>query len=412
MKERQAVVRELGKGYRQKTKKERGLIVDELVRLTSYNRAYACRALRDAGRTGRREPRSRSRRKTYGPEVLVPLRKIWATMDGIAGKRLAPFLPEMVAVMEREGELHLSPEVREKLLRISAATIDRLLGPDRRRLVIRGRSRTKPGTLLKHQIPIRTFASWDEGRPGFLEVDLVSHDGGRPVGDWIHTLSATDVASGWTETRACKNKAQVHVFAALLHIRRALPFPLLGLDSDNGSEFINDHLRRYCEQKKITFTRSRPYRKNDACFVEQKNWHVVRRTVGYVRYDTEEELTLLNELYSLLRLMTNFFSPQMKLREKTRDGARVTKRYDQAKTPYQRLLEASALTEKAEERLDGLYLSLNPAQLQRKIGGIQNRLRTLAVAKLDTMRKEAIGTEDLQYLLAEGAIPELEYILT
>ena len=412
MKERQAVVRELGKGYRQKTKKERGLIVDELVRLTGYNRAYACRALRQGGCTGRRKPQTRSRAKTYGPEVLVPLRKIWATLDGIAGKRLAPFLPEMVAVMEREGELNLSAEVREKLLRISAATIDRLLAPDRRRLMIRGRARTKPGTLLKHQIPIRTFASWDEGRPGFLEVDLVSHDGGRPVGDWIQTLSATDVASGWTETRACKNKAQLHVFAALLHIRRALPFPLLGLDSDNGSEFINNHLRRYCEQEEISFTRSRPYRKNDACFVEQKNWHVVRRTVGYVRYDTEEELALLNELYSLLRLMTNFFSPQMKLRQKTRDGARVTKRYDQAKTPYQRLLEAGALTQKAEERLGALYLSLNPAQLQRKIGAIQKRLRILAIAKLETMRKEAIATEDLEHLLAEEAIPELEYILT
>lgn len=297
-------------------------------------------------------------------------------------------------------------------MQISAATIDRLLAQDRRRLQIRGRSRTKPGTLLKHQIPIRTFSSWDEGRPGFLEVDLVSHDGGHPVGDWIQTLSATDVATGWTETRACKNKAQVHVFAALLQIRRGLPFPLLGIDSDNGSEFINNQLLRYCEREEITFTRSRPYRKNDACFVEQKNWHVVRRTVGYVRYDTEEELTLLNELYSLLRLMTNFFSPQMKLKEKTRDGARVTKRYDEAKTPYQRLLNAAVLPEEDEERLAALYLSLNPVEVQRKIGRIQNRLRTLAVAKLDIMRKEVIATENLEYIPVEATMPELEYILT
>ena len=412
MQERQAVVRELGKGYREKTKKERGLIVDELVRLTGYNRTYACRVLRDAACAGRQPPRTRPRRKTYGPETLQPLRKIWATMDGISGKRLAPFLPEMVTVMERTGELHLPPEVKEKLLRISAATIDRLLAADRRRLQIRGRSRTKPGTLLKHQIPIRTFASWDEGRPGFLEVDLVSHDGGHPVGDWIHTLSATDVASGWTETRACKNKAQVHVFAALLQIRKALPFSLLGIDSDNGSEFNNNHLLGYCSREEITFTRSRPYRKNDACYVEQKNWHVVRRTVGYVRYDTEEELALLNELYALLRLMTNFFSPQMKLKEKTRDGARVTRRYDEAKTPYQRLLDAAVLPEDDEERLAALYLSLNPVELQRKIGRIQKRLRTLAIEKLDTMRKEVIATECLEYIPVEATIPELEYILT
>lgn len=161
------------------------------------------------------------------------------------------------------------------------------------------------------------------------------------AGRWgipIHTLSATDVASGWTEARACRNKAQVHVFAALLRIRESLPFPLLGLDSDNGSEFINDQLRRYCEQEGITPTRSRPYRKNDSCYVEQKNWHVVRRTVGYTRYDTAEELRLLNELYAELSLITNFFSPQMKLMAKTREGARVRKHYDRAKTPYQRLL--------------------------------------------------------------------------
>lgn len=227
----------------------------------------------------------------------------------------------------------------------------------------------------------------------------------------IHTLSATDVATGWTETQAVKNKAQVHVFAGLLRIRTALPFPLLGLDSDNGSEFINTHLLRYCEGEEVTFTRSRPYRKNDACFVEQKNWHVVRRTVGYVRYDTEEELTLLNELYSHLRLMTNFFSPQMKLQEKTRDGARVRKRYDEAKTPYQRLLQAAVLPGKEEERLAALYLSLNPVELQRKIGRIQRRLRTLAVHKLDTMRKEVIATGDLEYIPAEATMGELEYIL-
>lgn len=412
MQERRAVVRELSKGYRTKTKKERGVIADELVRLTGYNRSYACRVLRGAGVVGRREPRTRTRKKTYGPETLRPLRKIWATLDGLSGKRLAPFLPEMVEVMERTGELRLTEETRGKLLRISAATIDRLLAPDRRRLQIRGRSRTKPGTLLKHQIPIRTFANWDDARPGFLEVDLVSHDGGHPVGDWIQTLSATDVATGWTETRACRNKAQVHVFAGLLAIRAALPFPLLGLDSDNGSEFINAHLLRYCEREEVTFTRSRPYRKNDACYVEQKNWHVVRRTVGYVRYDTEEELALLNELYDSLRLLTNFFSPQMKLIEKKRDGARVQKRYDQARTPYRRLLGAGILSSEEEEKLAALHLSLNPVAVQRTIGRIQQRLRTLAIAKLDTMRKEVIATGDFEYLPAEATMGAVEYIST
>jgi hypothetical protein len=210
-----------------------------------------------------------------------------------------------------------------------------------------------------------------------VEIDLVGHDGGDLSGDFAQTLDVTDVASGWTETQAVRNKAQIHVLHALQDIRSRLPFPLHGVDSDNGSEFINDQLARYCREERLTFTRSRPYRKNDTCYVEQKNWSVVRRAVGYARYDTLEALTLLNTLYRSLRLYTNFFQPSMKLLEKIRDGAHVTKRYDKAKTPMSRLLESSCVDPRVKHRLRKLYDRLNPVALRRSIDQLQHQLETL-----------------------------------
>jgi hypothetical protein len=292
-----------------------------------------------------------------------------------------------VEALERFGEVELAPEVRDKLLRISAATIDRMLAPERRRLRVKGRSGTKPGSILKRQIPIRTFAEWDDARPGFCEVDLVAHDGGDPYGEFCQTLDLTCVATGWTEVRAVKNKAQRWCFQALLDVEGSLPFPLLGLDSDNGSEFINDQLFRYCTSRGITFTRSRPYRKNDNCFVEQKNWPVVRQNVGYARYDTPAELACLNELYASLRLYVNFFQPQMKLVSKTRRGAKVTKRFDQARTPYQRILASPDVSPEAKASLTRNYMELNPAELKRRIAACQDRLLELHRTKPD-QRKE------------------------
>ncbi len=255
---------------------------------------------------------------------------------------------------------------------------------------INGRSNTKPGTLLKNQIPIRTYSEWDEKRPGFVEIDLVGHDGGDAKGEYMQALDVTDVCTGWTETQAVKNKAQVWVFEALEDIKSQLPFELLGIDSDNGSEFINHHLFRFCKEGEITFTRTRSYRKNDNCFVEQKNYSVVRRTVGYSRYDTEEELKVINELYGHLRLYTNFFQPVMKLIEKTRIGSRVKKKYDKARTPYKRVLESPHTAEHAKNKLKRQYAKLNPAELKRQITKLQNRLLRLASLK-EVMRKQNLN---------------------
>ncbi len=323
MTERKAVTKQMAKRYARASKGEKSRMLDELCELTGWTRRHARRALGRAIEQTPFSPRP-PRPRTYGPEVLEALRMVWATLNGPTGKRLAPFMAEIVAALERYGELELDAEVRAKLLQVSPATIDRLLAPERRRLKVKGRSGTKPGSILRRQIPIRTFAEWDEARPGFLEVDLVAHDGGDPRGEFCQTLDMTCVATGWTETRAVRNKAQRWVHEALVDAAR-LPFPLLGLDSDNGAEFINVQLFNWCTEHGITFTRSRPYRKNDNCFVEQKNWPVVRQQVGYARYDTAGELAVLNELYGHLGPYVNFFQPQMKLVAKTRDGAKVTK---------------------------------------------------------------------------------------
>jgi hypothetical protein len=287
----------------------------------------------------------------------------------------------MVERLRACGELLIDDDMAAALCAMSAATIDRRLAADRRALTIKGRSLTKPGSLLKSQIPIRTWADWDDAAPGFVEIDCVGHEGGNPSGDFCQSLDVTDIATGWTEVRAVKNKAQKWVFAALLEISAAFPFPIKGIDSDNGSEFINAHLLNHCTENKITFTRSRAGRKNDGAHVEQKNWSVVRQAVGYHRYDTAAELALLNEIYPLLRLSINFFAPSQKLTDKTRIGAKVIKKYDVAKTPYQRVLTDPRVTKKVKAQLTKQYKTLNPAQLRRDILTLTDQLLKTNQAK-------------------------------
>lgn len=385
MREKVAVVKAWAARYRKASKKEKGLILDELIALTEYNRCYAVGLLRGDGKVIRvghrvrlvgdlRKREKRIRPRKYDGHVLESLKEIWVILDYICGKRLVAILPEVIPVLEKFHEIELDNATRDKLYAISSATIDRLLLPERKKYQLHGRSGTKPGTLLKHQIPIRTFTEWNEKKAGFVEIDLVGHDGGDSSGDFCQTLDVTDVASCWTETEAVKNKAQVWVFDALKSIRSCLPFPLLGIDSDNGSEFINNHLFRYCKQEKITFTRGRSGKKNDGCYVEQKNYSVVRRAVGYARYDNAAQLQMLNELYKFLRLYTNYFQPVMKLVSKERNGAKVKKTYDEPKTPYQRLLEMTDIGPEIRQRLATEYENLNPAQLKREISRLQEKL--------------------------------------
>lgn len=369
------LIREIRPRYTLGTRADKRRILDELVTTTGYHRKYAIQLLNHPPppKRGRKV-----RRRKYEGQVLAALELVWRAANGICGKRLAPVLGEYVAALERHGELRLDRETRSLLVGMSAATVDRLLRRVRQQSRPHGRSTTKPGTLLKHSIPIRTFAQWDEQTPGFMEVDLVAHGGPSAEGEYLYSLNMLDIETRWNEFVGLPNRGQASVTAAVASCRRRLPFRLLGLDSDNGAEFINGNLWRYCEQQRITFTRSRPYRKNDQAHIEQKNWTTVRQFVGYDRFEGPAACDALNALYAPLRLYINFFQPVMVLIAKERQGARVKKTYDAAKTPYQRVLDAPAVPEEVKTRLRQFYATLNPLRLLRQIEAAQQTLWQLA----------------------------------
>jgi hypothetical protein len=363
----------LKKRYAQATKKERGQILDEYVKTTGYHRKHASAVL--SGKRQRvKRPIRRPRRDKYTAEDARGLAQISDIFDGINSKLLRAAMDNELEQLYRKGYVDISPASYERLQHISPATMDRLRARHSPRRGAKRRGRTKPGTLLKSQIPVRTWADWNEDRPGFTEMDLVAHDGGNPRGEHAWTLNFTDIKTGWTESAAARNKAQIHVFEALRTVRGRLPFPLLGVDSDNGSEFINDELFRYCEQEHLTFTRGRQGHKNDGAHVEQKNWTTVRRFVGDLRYDTPEQLAWLNELYECLHLYLNFFVPVMKLKEKVQVGSKVKRVYDEPQTPYARVLASPYVSQRAKAKLRATYKQLDVVQLKRKIDRLVDQL--------------------------------------
>ena len=387
--------------YLKASKAEKGRLLDEVVAVTGYHRRHAVRVLRHGRfpdrklaavqgtlpgprmatpqRGGGRPP---GRPRVYSSVVVGALRVAAEASGWLCGKRLAPFLPELVPALEAERELRLPPDDRARLLGMSAATIDRRLRLFRRQRDPRnwhGLGTTKPGTLLKNQVPIQTYTPWEEQRPGFLEIDLVAHCGTTTEGFYLNTLVGTDVATGWTECVGVWGKSQRAVFASLETLRERLPMPLLGLDSDNGAEFLNAHLVRYCTQEQITFTRSRPYWKNDQAHVEQKNWSVVRRLLGYGRYESTAALAQLNQVYDLLRIWTNCWQPSLKLVAKTRDDTtgKTKKTYDTAQTPYRRRLASGVLDARQQQALAETFAASGPAGRRRQLATAVEPLRRL-----------------------------------
>jgi len=372
---RNELVAAVAERYARGNRMERGRILDEFTAVTGHHRKHAMRLLRAGMASG--SPGRRPGRMLYGEAIRRALVVIWEASDRICGKRLRPLMPMLIEAMERHGHLDLAPEVRPGLLAMSAATIDRALR-EVRAPTGGWRRRAPPSAAIRRSVAVRTFDGWSDPAPGFMEADLVAHSGPTGKGSFVQTLTLTDIATGWTECAPVLVREQKLLTEVLSEMRKLLPFPLLGFDTDNDSVFMNETVRDYCAEAGVEFTRCRPYRKNDQAWVEQKNGSVVRHTVGYRRYEGLEAAAALARMYRSLRLFVNFFQPSFKLAEKSRDGAKVRKRYHAPATPYQRLVADPRTSDGIKNQVTTTFATLDPVRLLSEIREVQQRLVEIA----------------------------------
>lgn len=374
---RKELIESIGARYREAGSSEKSAILDEFVAVTGYHRKHAIRVL--GSRAQAAPPPRQPRHRLYDEAVRQALIVLWEAGDRVCGKRLRPLVPVLIDAMQRHGHLDLDPEVRNRLLQASAATIDRILAPARAHADGHRRRRTGVGAAIRRSVPVRTFADWCDPPPGFFEVDMVEHCGGAKIdGDFVHTLVLTDIASGWTECVAMPVRNQSLVVEAMDSVAAELPFPMRGIDTDNDSAFMNETLFEHCRKHQLEQTRSRAYKKNDQAWVEQKNGAIVRRLVGYGRLSGLQATNALAQLYASARLYVNFFQPSFKLKTKTRDGARVSKTYHPPATPCDRLLACAQVDDAVKERLREQFADLDPVRLLRDIRTSQQELSELA----------------------------------
>ncbi|HKR47874.1 MAG TPA: transposase family protein, partial [Paraburkholderia sp.] len=370
---RRELIEAVGERYRRASRDGKRQILDEFLRLTGYHRKHAIRVLCTEVRAPKAKPGPQRR---YNDEVRAALITLWEAADRICGKRLKAVIPTLIESMTRYGHLTLSDGLRERLLEVSAATIDRLLADVREQAFDGKRKRAGGvGNAIRRAVPIRTFADWNDPLPGYLEIDFVEHCGGIKVdGDFVHSLVMTDIATGWTECLAMPFRNHAFVIEHVERVRAALPFPLRGLDSDNDTAFMNEAVFDFCKATGIELTRSRAYKKNDQAWVEQKNGSIVRRLVGYGKLRGLEDTETLASLYRISRLYINYFQPSFKLKSKTRHGARVTKRYEAPLTPLERVLRSPTVLEATKQRLREEFRSLDPVELLRRMRDAQRRV--------------------------------------
>ena len=393
-KSRRELMQTVGVRYRSGSRAVKCRILDEFVAVTGYHRKHAIRLLR-LGQVA--PPIERARPSRYGDAVAEALVVLWEASDRVCGKRLKALIPMLTEALERHGHLRLDSTVKAKLLAVSASTIDRLLVIQRSGGSTRPRRHSGTTTTIRRNISLKTVGDWKDPVPGFVEADLVSHSGPNASGSFAQTLTLTDVASGWTECVALVVRDASLVTEALTKLRKTMPFRLRGFDTDNGSEFINEIVVAYCHANAIEFTRSRPYQKNDQAWVEQKNGSVVRRLVGYRRFEGLAAVGVLVRLYDAARLFVNFFQPSFKLMSKNRVGAKVTKHYDAPATPCARLLASPAIPEETKDKLRTVAASLDPLRLLEQIRTMQRHLVELADGEVPSV--VATGDPELEGFL-------------
>ena len=376
---RRELIEAIASRYHAATRAEKKTILDEFINVTSFHRKHAIRALKRTTRESTTSPAPSTRSRLYDEAARGALTILWEAADRICGKRLKEAIPALLDAMERHGHLHLDDEVRRRLLTMSAATMDRLLKPVREAAKQRRRRSGINNTALRKSIDVRTFNDWNDPPPGFFEMDMVAHCGKSVAGTHVHSLVLTDIASGWTEAAAMVMREQTLITLTVEEVRKKLLFPMLGLDVDNDSAFINLTVVDYCKDQEIKLTRCRAYKKNDQAWIEQKNGAVVRRMVGYGRLEGAAATAALGRLHELARLYVNFFQPSFKLESKSRDGAKVTKKYHTPVTPYERLLASDRVTDESKGQLRQVFSTLDPVQLLSQIREAQRNLVQLEV---------------------------------
>jgi hypothetical protein len=372
---RREVLSAVAERYQSAGRPEKGRILDALCRTTGWHRKHAVRALRRCDfheMATTRDPRERNRR--YGMRIKDALTALWEASDRVCGKRLVAMIPTLLPALEQHGRLELSEREQAQLLAVSAATIDRMLGDVK--IAAAGGRRRRAGfySAIRREVPIRTFNDWKNPAPGFCEVDMVAHGGASVAGSFIQTLTMVDVATGWTECLPLVNRDGSLVVEAIKRAQSLFPWLLRGVDFDNDSAFMNELVVPWCREQKLEVTRSRAYKKNDQAFVEQKNGAVVRRLMGYGRFDGIETARVIGRLYAAARLYVNFFQPSFKLKEKRREGAKVIKRYHSPLTPYERALAHPMVSEAVKKRLREQYRTLDPVALLAEIRAAQEEL--------------------------------------